>query len=205
MNIDNIDALLPQTQCTQCGYDDCRAYAEAISTGTPHNQCPPGGQRVVDALSQLLSRPTLSLNPDNGEHVPKVVAFVREDECIGCTKCIQACPVDAFVGAGKLMHTVISDECSGCNLCVEPCPVDCIDMIPAAVQPESLPTDERITLEAHYRMRHENRATRLVTLEKDEYDKHQANKTVQANKTASVKDKQAFISEAMARAQAKRR
>src|SRR3990167_3682706 len=131
-----IDARLPQTQCTQCGFPDCQAYAKAIADGTPHNQCPPGGERVIRELSQLLDRPVLPLNPANGIHQSKVIAWIREAECIGCTKCIQACPVDAIMGAAKLMHTVIADECTGCDLCVEPCPVDCIDMIP--VKPKNI-------------------------------------------------------------------
>lgn len=133
--VDQIDALLPQTQCGQCGHPGCRPYAEAIASGEEHNRCPPGGEATVEALSQLLGREVLPLDADEGVDVGvKKVAFIREDECIGCTKCIQACPVDAIVGAAKLMHTVIADECTGCDLCVEPCPVDCIDMI------EVLPT-----------------------------------------------------------------
>src|SRR4051812_37991252 len=114
MNIQAIDALLPQTQCTRCGYPDCLAYAKAIASGTPHNQCPPGGKRVITELSNLLNRPTLPLNPNNGIEAPKVMALIREEECIGCTKCIQACPVDAIIGSAKQMHTVITDECTGC-------------------------------------------------------------------------------------------
>jgi electron transport complex protein RnfB len=132
--IEQIDALLPQTQCGQCGHPGCRPYAEAIAAGEEHNRCPPGGEATVEALSQLLGREVLPLDAEEGVDVGvKKVAFIREDECIGCTKCIQACPVDAIVGAAKLMHTVIADECTGCDLCVEPCPVDCIDMI--EVQP----------------------------------------------------------------------
>lgn len=128
-----IDALLPQTQCGQCGHPGCRPYAQAVAEGKAHNLCPPGGQATVDALADLLGRETLALD-DNGAAQAEVrkVAFIREAECIGCTKCIQACPVDAIVGAARLMHTVIADECTGCDLCVEPCPVDCIDMLPVA-------------------------------------------------------------------------
>ncbi|NCX94461.1 MAG: RnfABCDGE type electron transport complex subunit B, partial [Gammaproteobacteria bacterium] len=141
-----IDALLPQTQCTQCGYEDCLAYANAIAAGTPHNQCPPGGDAGIAALSTLLNRPVLPLNPDHGIHGPKKVAFIREDECIGCTKCIQACPVDAIVGTAKMMHTVIASECTGCGLCVPPCPVDCIDLplLPEAKQPDHLSPQARL-------------------------------------------------------------
>ncbi len=127
-----IDKLLPQTQCGQCGYPGCKPYAQAIARGEADiNQCPPGGEVGIRALSELLDRPAKPLNPDNGIEKPKVVALIREAECIGCTKCIQACPVDAIVGAPKLMHTVLADLCTGCELCVAPCPVDCIDLIPA--------------------------------------------------------------------------
>jgi Na+-translocating ferredoxin:NAD+ oxidoreductase subunit B len=128
--IDAIDQLLPQTQCTKCGYQGCRPYAEAIANGEADiNQCPPGGAAGIRALAHLLGRLPKPLNPQNGIETPRLVAFIREDECIGCTKCIQACPVDAIVGAAKLMHTVIADLCTGCDLCIPPCPVDCIDMI----------------------------------------------------------------------------
>ena len=131
---DRIEAVLPQTQCGQCGYPGCRPYAEAIAAGAADiNQCPPGGEAGVRALAELLGREPKPLNPDNGSEKPKLLAFIREDECIGCTKCIQACPVDAIIGAPKLMHTVVADLCTGCELCLPPCPVDCIDLEP--VQP----------------------------------------------------------------------
>lgn len=126
-----IDALLPQTQCGQCGHPGCRPYAEAIAAGEAINHCVPGGQPTIDALAGLLQQPTLALDPEYGvSPTRRLVAYIREAECIGCTKCIQACPVDAIVGAAKLMHTVMIDECTGCDLCVAPCPVDCIDMVP---------------------------------------------------------------------------
>ncbi len=128
--VDQIDALLPQTQCGQCGHPGCRPYAEAIAEGEPINRCPPGGQATIDALAALLDVEPIPLDDEHGEEKDKQVAVIREDECIGCTKCIQACPVDAILGAAKQMHTVIADECTGCDLCVEPCPVDCIDMVP---------------------------------------------------------------------------
>lgn len=128
--VEQIDALLPQTQCGQCGHPGCRPYAEAIANGEEHNKCPPGGEKTVVDLSDLLGRDVLPLDAEENADVGiKKVAYIREDECIGCTKCIQACPVDAILGAAKLMHTVIADECTGCDLCVEPCPVDCIDML----------------------------------------------------------------------------
>lgn len=129
--IDRIDALLPQTQCGLCKTDGCRPYAEAIARGTAINHCVPGGEATIAALAKLMNVPALPLDPDYGvTPVHRLVAFIREDECIGCTKCIQACPVDAIVGAAKLMHTVLIEECTGCNLCVPPCPVDCIDLVP---------------------------------------------------------------------------
>lgn len=129
--VERIDELLPQTQCGQCGYPGCRPYAEAIANGDAINKCPPGGQSTVNNLADLLGVSAPALDSEAGEDAEiKKVAFIREDECIGCTKCLQACPVDAIVGAAKQMHTVIADECTGCDLCVEPCPVDCIDMIP---------------------------------------------------------------------------
>src|SRR5207302_5179216 len=130
---ERIDALLPQTQCTKCGYPSCRPYAEAIAAGEADiNQCPPGGDAGVRKLAALLDREAKPLNPRNGVEQPRRVALIDEARCIGCTLCIQACSVDAIVGAAKLMHTVVTELCSGCDLCVAPCPVDCIDMVPAS-------------------------------------------------------------------------
>ena len=129
--VDQLDNLLPQTQCGQCGYPGCRPYAQAIADGDEINKCPPGGQATINSIADLLDVEAPTLDEEHGEESDvKTVAFIREDECIGCTKCIQACPMDAILGAAKQMHTVIADECTGCDLCVEPCPVDCIDMIP---------------------------------------------------------------------------
>lgn len=129
--VERIDKILPQTQCGQCGYPGCRPYAEAISQGDAINKCPPGGQATINALADMLDIQAPTLDAEHGEASDiKKVAFIREAECIGCTKCIQACPMDAILGAAKQMHTVIADECTGCDLCIEPCPVDCIDMIP---------------------------------------------------------------------------
>ncbi len=129
--VEQIDSLLPQTQCGQCGHPGCKPYAEGIANGEPINKCPPGGQATINAIADLLDVEAPTLDEEHGEEseVP-TVAYIREDECIGCTKCIQACPMDAILGAAKQMHTVIIDECTGCDLCVEPCPVDCIDMVP---------------------------------------------------------------------------
>lgn len=129
--VDKIDSLLPQTQCGQCGFPGCRPYAEAMANEEADiNQCPPGGETTIIALADLLGRDPKPLNPENGVEKPKLVAIIDEQVCIGCTLCIQACPVDAILGAAKLMHTVIIDECTGCELCLPPCPVDCIDMVP---------------------------------------------------------------------------
>lgn len=127
--VDQIDSLLPQTQCGQCGHPGCRPYAQAIADGEDINKCPPGGEATIQALADLLDVEAKPLDAEHGHEKAKQVAVIREDECIGCTKCIQACPVDAILGAAKHMHTVIASECTGCDLCVEPCPVDCIDMV----------------------------------------------------------------------------
>jgi electron transport complex protein RnfB len=127
---DRLEDLLPQTQCTRCGYPDCRAYAEAMAAGEAEiNQCPPGGAEGIRRLAQLLDRPVLALNPQHGVERPRPLAVIDESLCIGCTLCIQACPVDAIVGAAKQMHTVVPGLCTGCDLCVAPCPVDCIAMV----------------------------------------------------------------------------
>jgi electron transport complex protein RnfB len=129
--VERIDAILPQTQCEQCGYHGCRPYAEAIARGQADiNQCPPGGSAGIRALAALLGREEKPLDPSHGVEKPRTLARVIEAECIGCTKCIQVCPVDAIVGAAKLMHTVVADMCTGCELCVPACPVDCIVLEP---------------------------------------------------------------------------
>ncbi|MFC4699786.1 electron transport complex subunit RsxB [Glaciecola siphonariae] len=135
--VEQIDSVLPQTQCGQCGYPGCRPYAEAIANGDEINKCPPGGEATIKELADLMGVEAKPLDADHGTEDIKKVAFIREDECIGCTKCIQACPVDAIIGAAKHMHTVIIDECTGCDLCVAPCPVDCIDMVPLNDNAES--------------------------------------------------------------------
>lgn len=134
--IDQINAILPQTQCGKCGFKGCLPYAEAIASGASDiNQCPPGGEEGIQALADFLGVMPKPLNEQFGRHKPKSVAFIIEESCIGCVKCIQACPVDAIAGAAKLMHTVIASECTGCELCIAPCPVDCIIM-------NTLPTDD---------------------------------------------------------------
>ena len=128
---DQLEDLLPQTQCTKCGYPACRPYAEAMARGeAAHNQCPPGGIEGVARLGAVLGKPVIPINPVNGKERPRPVAFIDESLCIGCTLCIQACPVDAITGAPKQMHTILPSLCTGCDLCVEPCPVACITMHP---------------------------------------------------------------------------
>ena len=153
-----IDALLPQTQCTRCGFDGCRPYAEAVAEGRADiDQCPPGGDEGVVKLATLLGRAAKPLNPEFGEYAPPTVAVIDEETCIGCTKCIQACPVDAIVGASKRMHTVIADWCTGCELCLPPCPVDCIELAPVADLPHADLS----------RLRHETRTARLARDERE--------------------------------------
>lgn len=157
--IEPINNLLPQTQCGQCGFKGCRPYAEAIASGVADiNQCPPGGDEGIAELAQLLGVKPKPLNPAFGEHKPKQVAFIIEADCIGCVKCIAACPVDAILGAAKMLHTVITEECTGCGLCVAPCPVDCIVMQPIATP---LSPGQKHAKAQHAKRRYEYRLARL--------------------------------------------
>lgn len=163
--VDAIDALLPQTQCTKCGYDGCRPYAEALAAGQADlNQCPPGGADGIRALAKLLGRAEKPLNPANGVEQPRRAALIDEARCIGCMLCIRACPVDAIMGAPKRMHTVLTESCTGCDLCLPPCPVDCIDMVDleslaetgnrhAALLAARTPADLAVTNRTRYRLR----------------------------------------------------
>ena len=188
--IQRIDALLPQTQCGKCGHPGCKPYAEGIANGEPINKCPPGGDETIAALAELLKIPVLELDISRGSAPPQV-AYIREAECIGCTKCIQACPIDAIVGAAKLMHTVIIDECTGCDLCVAPCPVDCIEMhpLPLGTLPvvgglaASLEEQQaRAAKRDHARQRFERRNARL---QREEQQK-QAEREARAQRAAQV-------------------
>jgi electron transport complex protein RnfB len=155
-----IDALLPQTQCTRCGYADCRAYAEAIADGRAGiDRCPPGGDATIAALAALTGRPRVPLDPECGEHGPLELARIDEAACIGCTLCIAACPVDAIIGAPKRMHAIVASLCSGCGLCLPPCPVDCIELVPAG-----RPWTDADARDA--RARHEARGARLLRAER---------------------------------------
>jgi Na+-translocating ferredoxin:NAD+ oxidoreductase subunit B len=165
----DIDALLPQTQCTRCGYSGCRPYAEAVAAAAaPLNQCPPGGGATIAALAQLLGRAPLPLNPANGAEGPALVARIDEEACIGCAKCLPPCPVDAILGARKHMHTVLLALCTGCELCVAPCPVDCISMVPRATlggaAPEPGAADNRARFAAHNERLAQRAAARAVLL-----------------------------------------
>jgi electron transport complex protein RnfB len=152
-----IDALLPQTQCTRCGYPACRDYANAIAENIADiNQCPPGGARGIALLANLLNRQPKPLNPINGIEKPREIALIDEEICIGCTKCIQACPVDAILGSAKVMHTIIVADCTGCELCIAPCPVDCIAMIPANDASDAL------ELAPRFRQRYEMHLARIA-------------------------------------------
>ena len=130
-SISAIDRWLPQTQCTRCGYPRCHAYATAVAHGEANiNRCPPGGESTIAGLATLLQKPEMPLDPECGEYKPRVLALIIEPQCIGCTLCIQVCPVDAIIGRAKRMHTVLTDLCTGCELCLPACPVDCIDLVP---------------------------------------------------------------------------
>lgn len=162
--VDTLDGALPQTQCTRCGYPRCRAYAEALAGGdTNINQCPPGGDTTIRRLAQILGVPAKPLDPAFGVHEPRRRAVIDEARCIGCRKCIDACPLDAIVGTQKWMHTVIAAQCTGCELCLPLCPVDCIDLVPAAatVPGRSWPeyTDDEVS---NWRTRTHARLQRLA-------------------------------------------
>ncbi len=159
-----LDARLPQTQCTRCGYPHCRAYAEALASGRADiNRCPPGGEITLQALAELLHRPRKPLDPGCGAHEPRTRAVIDEARCIGCRKCLDVCPVDAIVGARKRMHTVLIAECNGCGLCAPPCPVDCIVFVPIALPAGAGPWPEYTPAETeNWRHRAEARRTRVA-------------------------------------------
>ena len=197
----DIDALLPQTQCGECGYPGCLPYAQALAQGSaPIDRCPPGGLKTLNALAKLLHiDPTPYIKNVEALTRPPSLAVIRESECIGCTKCIQACPVDAIIGSGKLMHNILSEECTGCGLCVEPCPVDCIEMLPQA----QATYDQDLA-----RQRFNARRVRLL---REEQEKEQAYREKRRladltnDQQHDKKAKQDFIMQALARAQAKGR
>jgi electron transport complex protein RnfB len=194
--LQRIDALLPQTQCGKCGHPGCKPYAQGIVDGEPINKCPPGGEETIAALAELLKIPVLELDISCGPAPPQV-AFIREAECIGCTKCIQACPVDAIVGAAKLMHTVLIDECTGCDLCVAPCPVDCIEMHPLPANTIPVVGGLAFDLEEqraraikrdHARQRFERRNQRLLREEQQKQAEREARAARAAQPQVSTAD-----------------
>ncbi len=207
--VERIDALLPQTQCTKCGYSGCRPYAEAIAGGrAPINQCPPGGAVGIAALAALLDRPRLPLNPSHGVEKPLTVAVIDEARCIGCTLCIQACPVDAIVGSARLMHTVVPAQCTGCDLCVPPCPMDCISMVQLQ-PPRSWTSTDAEAARAHFDARN-----RRLAREKAAQDRRlaarAANRSTEPAKPDdpprdSTEKKKAAVQAAIERARARRR
>jgi electron transport complex protein RnfB len=187
-----IDALLPQTQCRKCGYDGCRPYAEAIAAGTADiNRCPPGGDTGIRELAALLGVEPLPLDAECGAAGPRTVAVIDEAHCIGCTLCIQACPVDAIAGAAKLMHTVIRDLCTGCELCIPPCPVDCITLVVRDPAPDAVMLREEAQ---QARMRYEARLHRL---------ERRRNERASARRSSEKNIKAETIARAMERARAR--
>ena len=170
---DELDALLPQTQCTRCGYAGCRPYAEALATGeAAANRCPPGGESTLAALADRLGVALLPLDPQTGAFGPPRVAVIDEAVCIGCAKCLAPCPVDAIVGARRFLHTVIASECSGCELCIAPCPVDCIAMVPIANAPlGAAALGQRA---AQYRARYDAHNARRLRTEQQRHDRLRA-------------------------------
>lgn len=188
---ETIDALLPQTQCQQCGYKGCLPYSKAIIENNEQiNKCVPGGLATLHALGQLLNR---DINPLTNELLqktkPTMVAHIIEDQCIGCTKCIQACPVDAIIGSAKQMHSVFTDECTGCELCLEPCPVDCIELRLAVEMPEDV---------SDFDLRRQRYNRRQIRLEKI------AQKKLLKKQEDAITARKNYIAEALLRVQAKK-
>lgn len=197
--VGTIDALLPQTQCAECGYSGCLPYAEAIAQGSaPINKCPPGGFATVQALGALLNQDPAPYEAGARANTrAPSYAVIREDECIGCTKCIKACPVDAIIGAAKLMHTVIHHECTGCGLCVAPCPVDCIEM----VNDSTHNYDKELA-----RRRVHAKQTRLVRLEHEQQQRYREKRLLakqSLDKQQDTQAKQEYIQQALTRVKAK--
>lgn len=195
--IDAIDAILPQTQCRECSYAGCRPYADAmVNEGERINRCPPGGVKVLHQLADLLHQDATPYLQEVAENTRgPATAVIREDECIGCTKCIQACPVDAIIGTAKHMHVILGDECTGCELCVEPCPVDCIDIVSLA-EPAYAPDQARQRFEA--------RQKRLLQQAAEKKRRHDKARKLEVKPTSDAQAKQDYIKAALARVSAKK-
>lgn len=200
--IDRIDALLPQTQCTKCGYDGCHPYATAIALdGAAINRCPPGGEEGIQALAALLNTAVLSPDIDCGIQQPLMLAVIDEEHCIGCTLCIQACPVDAIIGANKLMHTVIADRCTGCDLCVAPCPTDCISMQPAL---RTWTTQDAQLGRKHYQQRQQRLNNQHAENTSGAVARNLSNKPAVSTVADDATARQQTIADALARARSRR-
>ena len=210
---DRIDAALPQTQCTRCGYPDCRAYAEAVASGAAAlNRCPPGGDAGILRLAALTGRPALPLDASCGQEAPRLLAVIDEAHCIGCTLCIKACPVDCVLGAPKRMHTVIDDQCTGCELCIPACPVDCISLVPMTA-PHTGWAAWTAEQAAAARQRYHDRQARALRLARANDDRLAAKAAAkladlpahsQHTDPASLARKRAVVEAALARARARR-
>jgi len=196
-----IDALLPQTQCTRCGYPDCRSYADAIAAGEAAlNQCPPGGAEGIRQLAALLGRPELPLDPEFGDEGPRRIVYIEEATCIGCTLCIQACPVDAIIGAPKRMHAVLEADCTGCELCLPVCPMDCIALEEASAGATGWAAWSPAQADTA-RQRYADRQARLARDMRDEDERLSAQGAAPAVDAAASEDpKRAAIAAALARA-----
>lgn len=201
-SVNSIDAVLPQTQCGLCTYGACRPYAEAlVYQNAPINLCPPGGVVTLKQLGVMLQQDPTPFIPEMTQNIKAPTrAVIREDECIGCTKCIQACPVDAIIGAGKQMHTVITDACTGCDLCLEPCPVDCIDMV-AITEPDA---ETQLQLANQARDNYNARQIRLARNKAEKHLKHSNAKLATNSQDSTKQARQQVINDAVARAKAKR-
>lgn len=216
LDADKINLLLPQTQCTRCGYPDCAAYAQAIAQGEAGiNQCPPGGEEGIQRLAEATGLPAAPLNPDFGLEGPRYLAVIDEGWCIGCTLCIKACPVDCIIGAPKHMHTVVEDQCTGCELCIPVCPVDCISLVPAhkAAPAPTAWAAWSPTQADEARDRHAFRTIRIAQAKADNDARLQAkaeNKLAnlaeasRLTEPAQLDQKRAVIEAALARARARR-
>jgi electron transport complex protein RnfB len=201
--IDKINSILPQTQCTRCGYPSCKDYATAIAEEKADiNQCPPGGNEGITLLANMLDKEVKPLNPENGKIEPRRLAIIEEEACIGCTLCIKACPVDAIIGANKMMHTIIASECTGCDLCIPACPVDCIKVVPDPDQIWSMERRNRAQsrFEQHQLRRENEQKARDARLAMQTQLLKKARAASDDNSTKEEKPKVDLIAQIMAKA-----